>query len=73
MTQHEFYTRRAAECAHAAELLPRDRDLFLHMAATYIRIVNDIERRQANSGPAAHTISQQDGPLGLGSRRFLAR
>jgi hypothetical protein len=37
------------------------------MAATYVRIVNDIERRQTSREPAVAPVKEQAGPLGLGS------
>jgi hypothetical protein len=48
VTAHDFYVRRAVECALAAESTPNDRDVLLHMAATYVRIAADIEMRQAD-------------------------
>jgi hypothetical protein len=48
MTAHDFYVRCAVECALAAEEIPTDRTVLLHMAATYVRIASDIETRQAD-------------------------
>ena len=47
MTAHDYYVRRAVECALAAEETPSDRTVLLHLAATYFRIASDIETRQA--------------------------
>jgi hypothetical protein len=50
VTVHEYYVRRAVECALAAESIPCDRDVLLHMAATYFRIAAEIEMRRAHGG-----------------------
>ena len=47
MTAHDYYLGRAVECALAAESTPSDRDVMLHMAATYVGIAAGIEMRQA--------------------------
>src|ERR1700750_3439568 len=48
VTRREYYVRRAVECALAADQIPCDRTVLLHMAATYVRIAADVESRQAS-------------------------
>jgi len=48
VTRREYYARRAVECALAADQIPCDRTVLLHMAATYVRIAADVESRQAS-------------------------
>jgi hypothetical protein len=48
VTRREYYVSRAVECALAADQIPGDRAVLLHMAATYVRIAAEIELRQAS-------------------------
>jgi hypothetical protein len=48
VTRREYYVSRAVECALAADQIPCDRAVLLHMAATYFRVVAEIELRQAS-------------------------
>jgi hypothetical protein len=50
LTKREFYRNRAAECLLAAEQIPTDRDLMLHMATTYTRIAIECELHHSH-GP----------------------
>jgi hypothetical protein len=47
-TRREYYVRQAVECALAADQMPCDRTVLLHMAATYVRIAADVESRHAS-------------------------
>jgi hypothetical protein len=58
VTRREYYVDRAAECLLASEQIPSDRDVLLHMAATYIKIAVDSEL----AGASTDIIC--DGPLG---------
>jgi hypothetical protein len=58
VTRREYYVDRAAECLLASEQIPSDRDVLLHMAATYIKIAIDSELAGAS------TDIIRDGPLG---------
>ena len=48
MTRREYYVSRAVECALAADQIPCDRTVLLHLAATYVRIATEIELHQAS-------------------------
>jgi hypothetical protein len=52
LTKPEFYRSRAADCLLAAEQIPTDRDLMLHMATTYTRIAIECELHHSH-GPQA--------------------
>jgi hypothetical protein len=47
VTERDYYIGRAIEYALAAERVRCDRDVLLHMAATYVHIAHDIEMRRA--------------------------
>ena len=47
MTKREYYTNRATECLLASAQIPSDRDVPLHMAATYVQLAIEIEMREA--------------------------
>ena len=62
MTRREYYIARAEECLLASEQIPSDRDVLLHMAATYITIAVEIELRGA-PGPGVSVRTTQSAQI----------
>ena len=60
VTRREYYVNRAAECLLASEQIPSDREVLLHMAATYIGIAIESELHAPRGPKVSASIGQNE-------------
>jgi hypothetical protein len=60
VTRREYYVNRAAECLLASEQIPTDREVLLHMAATYIGIAIESELHEPRGPKISVSIGQNE-------------